>query len=141
MPGAVPKREVPVWLDAADLAVALISGPEILWKNATQNKFFDALAAGKPILSNFRGWQSTVVEEAGAGAIFDADEAERGARQLVRLMHDGDWLERAGRAARALASNRFDRADHARVLENVLQAAVDEFRSSGGSWVVHDKVG
>ena len=141
MLGAVPKREVPAWLDAADLAVALISGPEILWKNATQNKFFDALAAGKPILSNFRGWQSTLAEEAGAGAIFDADDAERGARQLVALMHDREWLERAGRAARHLAVSQFDRAEHARILESVLWTAVDQFKSSNGASVPRDGVG
>ena len=140
MLGTVPKREVPTWLDAADLAVAMFSGPEILWKNATQNKFFDALAAGRPILSNFRGWQSTLVEDAGAGGVFDADDAEQGARQLVALMHNREWLERAGRAARHLAVTQFDRAEHARILESVLLTAVDQFKPSNGASVLRDRV-
>jgi glycosyltransferase involved in cell wall biosynthesis len=92
-------------------------------------------------VSNFRGWQSTLAEEAGAGAIVDADDAERGAQPLVALMHNREWLERAGRAARHLAVSRFDRAEHARILESVLLTAIDQFKSSNGASVPRDGVG
>lgn len=130
MQGAVPKREVPAWLDAADVAIALITGPEILWKHATQNKFFDALAAGRAILSNFRGWQSILAEEAGAGLIFDTEDAEAAAQRLVSVVRDPQWLARAGTAARALAAREFDRDAHAKILENVLVGAVNEYRGN-----------
>jgi flagellar biosynthesis anti-sigma factor FlgM len=34
MPGAMPKRELAVWLAACDMAVGLFSGPRVLWKDA-----------------------------------------------------------------------------------------------------------
>ena len=105
MLGSVPKQDVPVWLDAADAAVALINGPEILWKHSSQNKFFDALAAGPPIGSNFRGWQSEIAEEAGAGGVLDSD-ATRAADQLVTALHD-----RAGNARAAVPRWRWRRSD------------------------------
>ena len=39
MQGAVPKREVPAWLDAADVAIALITDRRSCWKHATRNEF------------------------------------------------------------------------------------------------------
>lgn len=129
MLGTVPKQDVPLWLDAADAAVALIDGPEILWKHATQNKFFDALAAGTPIWSNFRGWQSEIAEEAGAGGVLDSD-ATRAADQLLTALHDRAGNARAGRAALALATQRFGRDQHGAMLERVLADAVSQFRSN-----------
>lgn len=122
--GAIAKKDVPSWLDAADVSVALINGPRILWEHSTQNKFFDALAAGRPVLSNFRGWQSIIAEAAGAGAILDGESIETAAGQLVRLLADKEWLVAAGRAARKMAVEQFDRNQQALVLERVLADAV-----------------
>jgi glycosyltransferase involved in cell wall biosynthesis len=108
------------WTLAADMTIALFTGPDIVWRDAVQNKFFDSLAAGKPIASNFSGWQSKLAVEAGAGLILSASSVESAARDLVRALRDRRWLDQTGRAARELAHSRFDRdvlaADLARVL-------------------------
>jgi glycosyltransferase involved in cell wall biosynthesis len=118
--GKQPKHVAAAWTLAADMTIALFTGPDIVWRDAVQNKFFDSLAAGKPIASNFSGWQSKLAVEAGAGLILSASSVESAARDLVRALRDRRWLDQTGRAARELASSRFNRdvlaADLARVL-------------------------
>lgn len=122
--GAMPKKDVPAWHAAADITTALIHGPEVLWKHAVQNKFFDALAASRPIACNFRGWQSEIADEADAGIIIDYREPKGAAERLIRALRDRDWLRQAGKNARRLGEQRFDRNLLASQLEVVLQDAL-----------------
>lgn len=122
--GKVKKREVPAWLSAADMATALFTGPRVVWKDAVQNKFFDALAAGRPIANNFDGWQSRIAVEEGCGLILPPDDPGAAAAQLVEKLRDRAWLERAGQIARRLAQTRFDRQKLALDLESVLERAI-----------------
>lgn len=123
MLGPLPKREAAVWLGASDLSAALFTGPRVVWKDAVQNKFFDSLAAGKPVVNNFDGWQSRIAVESGAGAILDPVDTAAAARRLVELIRDRDWTARAGAAAKALATGRFSRDKLVSEFEGVLLAA------------------
>ena len=119
--GQLPKQEAAAWLAAADMTIALFTGPKIVWRDAVQNKFFDSLAAGKPVANNFRGWQSELAVAAGAGLILSSSDVEAAAGDLVRSLRDREGMVRSGRAARELGVGRFNRdvlaADLARVLE------------------------
>ena len=126
MLGRVPKKEAAAWVRTAQMTIALFTGPEIVWRDAVQNKFFDSLAAGRPVANNFPGWQAKIAVEAGAGLILDAHDTCSAARTLAKHLRDAKWLEAASRAASDLARTRFDRdflaADLARVLEGVVRA-------------------
>jgi glycosyltransferase involved in cell wall biosynthesis len=121
--GKLRRPDAVVWTHAADMTIQLLTGPDVVWRDAVQNKFFDSLAAGKPVANNFRGWQSQLAVEAGAGLIVSSSDVDAAARDLVRALRDRDWLARAGRAARALGASRFNRdaqaADLARILVEV----------------------
>lgn len=121
--GRLPKDQAAAWTLAADMTIALFTGPEIVWRDAVQNKFFDSLAAGKPVANNFPGWQSKIAEQEGAGLIVSATDTEIAARDLARVLRDRNWLERAGRSARSLATGRFNRDLLAHELEKVLRDA------------------
>jgi len=123
MPGAMPKRELAVWLAACDMAVGLFSGPRVLWKDAVQNKFFDALAAGKPVACNFSGFQSELAVQHDVGLIFDAENAELAARQMHSKLNDDAWLAAVRVRALQLAADDFDRDRLAERLGDVLEAA------------------
>jgi glycosyltransferase involved in cell wall biosynthesis len=123
MPGAMPKRELAVWLAACDMAVGLFSGPRVLWKDAVQNKFFDALAAGKPVACNFSGFQSELAVQHDVGLIFDAEDAELAARQMHAKLNDDAWLAAVRVRALRLAADDFDRDRLAERLGDVLDAA------------------
>lgn len=121
----MPKRELVRWLHAADMITALFTGPRVIWKDAVQNKFFDALAVGKPIANNFDGWQSRIARDAGVGLILDPTDVAVAARQLVAALQDEAWLRTVPDRARRLATEEFERGLLAERLERVLACAVE----------------
>src|SRR5690606_3743879 len=94
--GKRSRIEAAQWVQAADMTLALFSGPEIVWRDAVQNKFFDSLAAGKPVANNFAGWQSKIAVEAGAGLIISPTDIRAAGQDVIRALRDRDWLLRAG---------------------------------------------
>jgi glycosyltransferase involved in cell wall biosynthesis len=120
LPGKLRRPEAVAWTHAADMTIALLTGPEVVWRDAVQNKFFDSLAAGKPVANNFRGWQSELAVGAGAGLIVSASDVDAAAGDLVRALRDREWLDKAGRAARELGGTQFNRDSLAIELERIL---------------------
>ena len=128
--GQQPKAEVAGWLQAADMTIALFTGPDIVWRDAVQNKFFDSLAAGKPVANNFEGWQAKIAAEAGAGLILSRTDHDAAARDVVRALRDPDWLRAASVAAGKLARTRFNRDALAVQLAEVLAKATAPARGN-----------
>ena len=117
----IRKREMPALLAAATIATSLFQPiPEMEANSA--NKFFDALAAGRPVAINYGGWHRMLLTESGAGVAL-ATEPGAAAEQLAAFLADTRGLAKAGAAARRLAETRFDRdalaAEFASVLERV----------------------
>jgi glycosyltransferase involved in cell wall biosynthesis len=119
----IPKRDVPAWLSAADIATSVVIDRRELWANSA-NKVFDALAAGRPVAINHGGWLADLLRETGAGIVLDQGDASIAARELTRSLNDRRWLERAGSAAREVAHSRFDRDRLAAQLEQILFTAL-----------------
>jgi glycosyltransferase involved in cell wall biosynthesis len=124
----VPKAEMPAVLAAADVATSVFAPLPGMADNSA-NKFFDALAAGRPVLLNYGGWQADLVRENGAGLVVDRDDLEGSARALVALLRDRDALAAAGKAARALAEQQFSRD----TLFETFEAVVTGRRDGGGN--------
>lgn len=118
----LPKKEIPALLSAATMASALfIDLPEMRPNSA--NKFFDALASGTPVMLNYGGWMHDLVIANGCGLSIWQQSPASVAAELDVKMHDSDWLEEAGKAARELAEACFDRDKLANQLVEVLLAA------------------
>ncbi|NUQ66442.1 MAG: glycosyltransferase family 4 protein [Pirellulales bacterium] len=66
----VPKADVPAVLSAADMATSLFVDVRQMWSNSA-NKVFDALAAGRPIAINHKGWLADLIDETGCGLVLD----------------------------------------------------------------------
>ena len=123
---SMPKSDVADWFAAADMTIALLTGPEVVWRDAVQNKFFDSLASATPVANNFLGWQAKVARESGAGVVLDAQDENRAANDLIDRLRDVDWMRQAGEAARELAAKRFDRQLLAEQLNRVLEDAAKD---------------
>ena len=93
------------------------------------NKFFDYLAAAKPVVINYGGWQQALLEESGAGIRIDNQDPERAAKELVEFLGDSDAIERASSATAMLARTQFSRDDLAEKLGRILE---DTVASAGG---------
>jgi glycosyltransferase involved in cell wall biosynthesis len=109
MLGPKTKHEVAQWLAVSECALALFTGPRVVWKDAVQNKFFDALAAGKPVANNFDGWQTQVAKEAGVGIELPAHDLPAAAQALVAMLDDAHWMAGVPARASALADGPFNR--------------------------------
>ena len=121
----IPNREMPYVLSAADMTTSFVINLKELWPNSA-NKFFDSLAAGKPIAINHEGWQADIIRRTGAGLVLDPVDIDKSAELLLQAIKNKDGLEKAGRAARKLAREEFSRDELAKRLENILQRVVLE---------------
>ena len=120
----VKRIEMPNIHQAADIVTSLfIDLPEMRANSA--NKFFDGLAAGRPIAINYKGWHETLLTEAEAGFHIDPTNLDAAAHSLRDRLRDRAWLKQSGRNARHLAETRFARDDLARQLETVLMGVLE----------------
>jgi len=126
----LPKRKIARWFASADMHVALMRGPRIYLKDAVNNKFFDALAARKPIANNFDGWQARIAEREGVGLILNSQDFSSAARQLVNTLEDSAWISKVPERARLLAEGRFNRDRLALQLEDILTTVVKKDKRS-----------
>lgn len=120
--GPLPKTGIPAAFKAASLAANLTIDVEALQANSA-NKFFDALAAGTPVVLNNGGWQAELIERAGAGLVVWRMEPDRAAARIAEALADPEWTAAARAAARRLAVERFDRDLLAERLERLLREA------------------
>jgi glycosyltransferase involved in cell wall biosynthesis len=104
----VKKNEMPELLAASSIAVSLFINLKEMWNNSA-NKFFDALAAGRPVMINYEGWQADILRKNGAGIVVPPDNPQEAARILYDFLTDSDRLHKARLAACNLAENDFNR--------------------------------
>ena len=117
----VPKRELPALLAASTVATSTVIPVPALHHNSA-NKFFDALAAARPIVINHEGWQADLIRRRGVGLVLPPDPGPSSAAALVDFLR-GDDLVAAGERALALARERFDRDLLALQLGRLLERA------------------
>lgn len=106
---SVPRQKLPAILAAADVIMAIIGKFPSVEKQASLNKFYDGLSAGKPLLLNYHGWQGRLIEDKNAGfgcRLCDMDEF---VEKVLYLNSHRDKLIEMGRNARLLAVKQFDR--------------------------------
>ncbi|WOE74805.1 glycosyltransferase family 4 protein [Alterisphingorhabdus coralli] len=104
----LPKNEMATLFGAADISASLfIDLPEMRANSA--NKFFDTLAAGRPILINYGGWQAKIVSETRAGLVTWGMPIEDVANHIAEHIADEDWLKSASKSSKRLSQELFDR--------------------------------
>lgn len=120
----IPKKDVFTLFSVATIASNLvIDFPEARANSA--NKFFDALAASKPIFLNHGGWMHDLVVKHQCGIAAWGRPLRQVARELDSRLNDSEWLIRAGCSSKRLAESFFDRDLLASQLEKVLVSAVN----------------
>ncbi len=119
----VPKREMPMVFSGSTMIVSLFIDLPQMWANSA-NKFFDALAAAKPIAINYLGWQAELLQKSECGLVLPVNDISTSARRLVKFLNNLVLVKRASLIARNLAQIRFTRDDLAKKLEAVLREAV-----------------
>ena len=118
----IPKLEMPRLLSATTIATSFFIDLPGLWNNSA-NKFFDALAAGRPVMVNYEGWQADLIRETGSGLVVPPTDFPQSAKMLHNFLSEPDKVAKAGQAAFQLAKTRFDSDDLAEELLAILQKA------------------
>lgn len=118
----LPKSEMATLFGAADLSASLfVDLPEMRANSA--NKFFDTLAACRPIMINYGGWQAKIVEDTGSGIVTWGMSMEDVAEKIAKCISDDVWLASAGKSSKQLAQELFDRDKLADEFETVIGMA------------------
>jgi glycosyltransferase involved in cell wall biosynthesis len=96
--------------------------------SGTRIKAFEAMAAGRPVVSTAVGIEGLPVVPEEHFLLADAPEAF--ARQVLRLLDDGDLRTRIAGAARSLVEARFSWAHVARQFEAICLGTLERRRAS-----------
>lgn len=98
----LPKKELPIFLSASTIISSLfIDLPEM--ENNSANKFFDGLAAGKPIMINYGGWQSKLINEHGSGFNIPNNNPKKAIKIISRIIFDKKKINEMSKSSKNLA--------------------------------------
>lgn len=106
---SVPKQKLPAILAGADVVMAIIGKFPIMEKQASLNKFYDGLSAGKCVLLNYYGWQGQLIEDNKAGFGCKLCDLDEFVEKVLYLNSHRDQLAEMGQNARRIAEEKFDR--------------------------------
>jgi len=106
---SVSKTKIASLLAGADMGLQILANIPAFYYGTSPNKFFDYLAAGKPVLTNYPGWVADLIAEHDCGVAVPPDDPEAFADALESLASDRDSIERKSVNSRALAESEFDR--------------------------------
>jgi glycosyltransferase involved in cell wall biosynthesis len=132
VPQPVAREKLAGIVRAAGATITLYAPHKIL-ETGSPNKFFDSLAAGKPLVVNTDGWLRRLAEENRAGLYIPAADGEALAGALLELAKNPELAAELGRNGRALAEREFDRDLLAARLRRTLQEVVSPERAAAAA--------
>ena len=116
---SISKNDMQGCLSAANMTANFVIDLRENWANSA-NKFFDSLAAGKPIFLNHGGWMQDLVSHYQCGLCMYGKKIEVVAKELDIAISNDAWLRSSGYNAKKLAIKFFDRDIHIKQLEKIL---------------------
>jgi glycosyltransferase involved in cell wall biosynthesis len=102
------KEEVRQLLAVSDLAMVTFAHLPVL-KTNSPNKFFDALAAGKGIIVNHKGWVYQLVKEYNLGIYFNPENPEEAFEKLEKMASNPKLIQETQKNSRELAEKYFSK--------------------------------
>jgi glycosyltransferase involved in cell wall biosynthesis len=109
-----------------DIGLQILENVPAFYYGTSPNKFFDYLAAGRPVLVNYPGWMADLVTEHECGVAVPPDDPEAFADAVEQLLAGRERLGEMGHAARSLAEAEFSQekilVDLARFVEGEVAA-------------------
>ena len=116
----MPKSELVAIVQHALICLAPLKDTKVL-NTSSPNKFFEALAAGVPVIQTTNGWMKEFVEANNVGFTVDPNNAEELANMLLYIFDHNEELDKMGKCAAKIAAQEFDKNILAkRMLEKIL---------------------
>jgi len=95
---SISKTELPDWYRSVSMGSSFVIDVKELWANSA-NKFFDTLAAGKPILINHGGWQAEQIRKQNIGYVLPQNLLDVDVGEFVAYALDCEIIDTQGRNA------------------------------------------
>ena len=89
----LPKKQLSDLLHSSDLGMQILSNIPAFYYGTSPNKFFDYLAIGLPVINNYPGWISDIINEYHCGVAISPDNPEEFAEKLIYLSENGELLK------------------------------------------------
>jgi glycosyltransferase involved in cell wall biosynthesis len=106
---AVSKLDIVNVLHGADVGIQCLANVPAFYEGTSPNKFFDYLAAGLPVITNYPGWVASLIDEHNCGLVVPPGNAAAFADALEQLADNRAALASKARQARHLAETQFNR--------------------------------
>lgn len=100
----IPKDSLPYLYSKVTMGSSFVWDYKIKWDNSA-NKFFDTLAAGKPILINYQGWQAEVIRENKCGFVLPYKVQPDDVKRFVEYVRNDERLTQEGKNAKIKAKD------------------------------------
>lgn len=97
-------------LKVCDVGLQILADVPAFYFGTSPNKFFDYLAIGLPVLTNYPGWVAELIENNHCGVSCEPSDAHKFADKIEYLLDNRAMLKNMGTNARKLAINEFDRS-------------------------------
>ncbi|MBC1473835.1 glycosyltransferase family 4 protein [Listeria grandensis] len=122
--GHVSRKDVPIYTSLADITMTCFKPLPILATNSP-NKFFDSLAAGRPIIVNSDGWTKDIVQKYDIGYYVDPAEPEELAEKLIELQNQRTELRAQQSKIRNIAEEHYSAEKLADKVEMILLRSLE----------------
>src|SRR5690606_36944649 len=103
---SISKNELPLWYNAVSMGSSFVVDIPELWANSA-NKFFDTLAAGKPILVNHEGWQADMIRSKNIRYVLPFKITDKVAQEFVDYSKSNLLCTKQGEYALGLAKEKY----------------------------------
>jgi glycosyltransferase involved in cell wall biosynthesis len=107
---AIPQAEIAPYLHCTDILIVILRETDF-FKSAIPSKFFDYMAAGKPIISNVNGEMREIMEKYNTGIYFSLTEKGSFGRALDILCNDPVKRQVMGSNGKKLVAEKFLRSN------------------------------
>lgn len=105
----MPKTQLAGLLAGADIGLQILANVSSFYYGTSPNKFFDYLASGLPVLTNYPGWVADLITENNCGFAVHPDNPVTFADALETANENLRNLKHLGANARLLAVGQFNR--------------------------------
>ncbi|MEM6641284.1 MAG: glycosyltransferase family 4 protein [Pseudomonadota bacterium] len=126
----VPKTELVGYLQRADVGLMILDDVPAFYFGTSPNKFFDYLASGLPVLTNYPGWLCELIGEHQCGVAVPPGDASAFADALQQLSAEPETLTAMGRRGRQLGGTSFARQALGERFARAIEATIDAHRGA-----------
>jgi glycosyltransferase involved in cell wall biosynthesis len=117
-------RLVEILNQSVDVGLMTLRNIPAFYYGTSPNKFFDYIASGLPVITNYPGWLADLITEHDCGVAVPPDNPEAFADALIMLADNPKKRRHQGENARTLAEKEFERSKLAQKWIQILEEVV-----------------